>query len=110
VLKQSGTAKFAFRRHVPLSKGRSPLDTYESTVFPLLYISWGVITVVLVALLSYRATLLSEGNQIFNDTPPQDHHQQEMRLVARKSLLTGEIIVLSVMSGVLLLTCVGFSI
>jgi hypothetical protein len=33
-----------------------------------------------------------------------------MTLIARKSRLTGEIIVLSVMSGVLLLTCVGFSI
>ena len=86
------------------------METYESTVFPLLYISWGVITVVLVALLSYRATLLGEGNRIFNGTAVQDHHQQEMTLIARRSLLTGEIIVLSVMSGVLLLTCVGFSI
>jgi hypothetical protein len=76
----------------------------------LLYISWGVITVVLVALLSYRATLLSEGGNVFNDNATQDHHQHEMTLIARKSQLTGEIIVLSVMSGVLLLTCVGFSI
>jgi hypothetical protein len=86
------------------------LETYESNVFPLLYISWGVITVVLVALLSYRATLRSEGDHVFNDTAAQDHHQQEMTLIARKSRLTGEIIVLSVLSGVLLLTCVGISI
>jgi hypothetical protein len=85
------------------------MDSSQSTVFPLLYISWGVITVVLVVLLSYRATLLTEDDQIFKETA-QDYHQQEMTLIARKSRLTGEIIVLSVMSAVLLLTCVGFSI
>jgi len=53
---------------------------------------------------------LSEHHQTFSDTATQDHFQQEMTLIARKSRLTGEIIVLSVMSGVLLLTCVGFSI
>ena len=86
------------------------MDSSQSTVFPLLFISWGVITVVLVVLLSYRATLLIEDDQIFKDTAAEDHHQQEMTLIARQSRLTGEIIVLSVMSGVLLLTCVGFSI
>ena len=86
------------------------MESLRSTVFPLLFISWGVITVVLVVLLSYRATLLSEHDQTFNDADTQDQFQQEMTLIARKSRLTGEIIVLSVMSGVLLLTCVGFSI
>ena len=86
------------------------MESLRSTVIPLLFISWGVITVVLVVLLSYRATLLSEHDQTFNDTAKQDQFQQEMTLIARKSRLTGEIIVLSVMSGVLLLTCVGFSI
>ena len=85
------------------------MDSSQSTVFPLLFISWGVITVVLVVLLSYRATLLTEDDQIFKETA-QDYHQQEMTLIARKWRLTGEIIVLSVMSAVLLLTCVGFSI
>ena len=85
------------------------MDSSQSTVFPLLFISWGVITVVLVVLLSYRATLLTEDDRIFKETA-QDYHQQEMTLIARKSRLTGEIIVLSVMSAVLLLTCVGFSI
>ena len=86
------------------------MESLRSTVFPLLFISWGVITVVLVVLLSYRATLLSEHDQTFNDAATQDQFQQEMTLIARKSRLTGEIIVLSVMSAVLLLTCVGFSI
>jgi hypothetical protein len=82
----------------------------ESTVFTVLYTSWGVITVVLVALLSYRATLLSEGQQSFGDAAAQDRTLQEQTLLVRRSRLTGEIIVLSVMSGVLLLTCVGISI
>jgi hypothetical protein len=86
------------------------MEGSQSNVFALIYIAWGFITVVLVALLSYRATLLNEDDQTFADTATQDHHQQEIALTARRSRLTGEIIVLSVMSGVLLLTCVGFSI
>jgi hypothetical protein len=86
------------------------MEATRSTVFPLLYVSWGFITVILVALLSYRATLLSEGDQTFADTGTQDHRQQELTLIARRSRLMGEIIVLSVMSGVLLFTCVGLSI
>jgi hypothetical protein len=76
----------------------------------MLYVSWGIITVVLVALLSYRATLMSDHHKIFTGAAAQDPYQHEMTFIARRSRLTGEIIVLSVMSGVLLLTCVGISI
>ena len=86
------------------------MEGSQSTVVTLIFISWGVITVVLVALLSYLATVSSEDRQTFGGAPTQDHHQHELTLIARKSRLTGEIIVLSVMSGVLLLTCVGLSI
>jgi hypothetical protein len=86
------------------------MEVTQSTVVSLIFILWGVITVVLVALLSYLATLPSEHRQTFGDAPTQDHHQHELTLIARKSRLTGEIIVLFVMSGVLLLTCVGLSI
>jgi len=79
-------------------------------VFTLLYLLWGAITLVLVVLLGYRATLLSEDHRNFADANPQDRFQHEKALVARSSLLTGEIIVLSVLSGVLLLTCAGSSI
>ena len=85
------------------------MEDSQSAVFTLVYISWGVITVVLVVLLSYRATLLTEDDQILMDTAEQDHYPQ-LTLIARRSRLTREIIVLSVISGVLLLTCVGFSI
>jgi hypothetical protein len=86
------------------------MEVSQSSIVALIFITWGVITVVLVALLSYLATLPSEDRQTFGDAPTQDHHQHELTLIARKSRLTGEIIVLSVISGVLLLTCVGLSI
>jgi hypothetical protein len=86
------------------------MESSQATVFTWLYISWGVITVVLVVLLSYRATLSSGNDQTFSDATKQDPYQQEQRLIARSSRLAGEIIVLSVISGALLLTCVGISI
>jgi hypothetical protein len=86
------------------------MEASESTIFPLLYISWGFITVVLVALLSYRATLLGKDDQTFADSATQDPREQELTLIARRSRLMGEIIVLSVMAGALLFTCVGLSI
>jgi hypothetical protein len=86
------------------------MEASQPAVFTFIYVLWGFITVILVALLSYRATLLGEDGRIFSEVTTQDHHQQEMALIARRSRLTGEIIVLSVMSGVLLLTCVGISI
>ncbi len=86
------------------------MGSFEGTVFTMLYISWGIITVVLVALLSYRATLMTKDHHVFNDAATQDQYQQEMTFIARRSQLMGEIIVLSVMSGVLLFTCVGISI
>ena len=79
-------------------------------VFTLLYILWGLTTLVLVILLSYRATLMSEDDQTFTSAPAQDHLQQEKRLIARSSRLMGEIIVLTVISGALLFTCAGSSI
>jgi len=86
------------------------MEASKSSLFPLLYISWGFITVVLVALLSYRATLLGEDDQTFANSARQDSREQELTLIARRSRLMGEIIVLSVMSGALLFTCVGLSI
>ena len=82
----------------------------RSTAAAFLFITWGVITVVLVALLSYSATLSSHDDQKFSDPTKQDHNKMERGVIARRSLLTGEIIVLSVISAVLLFTCVGLSI
>jgi hypothetical protein len=86
------------------------MEDSQSTIFTLVYVSWGVITVVLVVLLSYRATLLRDEDQISVHTTELHHYQDSQTLIARRSLLTGEIIVLSVISGMLLFTCLGLSI
>jgi hypothetical protein len=86
------------------------MEDYQSMLFTMVYVSWGVITVVLVVLLSYRATLLRDEDQFSLHAAQLDHYQGKHSLLARRSLLTGEIIVLSVISGMLLLTCVGLSI
>jgi uncharacterized membrane protein len=86
------------------------METSQSdVVFTLLFILWGAITVVLVVLLGYLATLPSQGEDHVGATQ-QDQAQREKALIASGSLLTGEIIVLSVLSGVLLLICAGSSI
>ena len=82
----------------------------QSNFFSLVYISWGVITVVLVVLLSYRATLLRSDDQFSMHPAEVDHLQHQQSILARRSLLMGEIIVLSVISSVLLLTCLSCSI
>ena len=81
-----------------------------SDVFTFLYILWGFITVVLVVLLSYRATLMKEERASSAHAAEQNDTLKELKMTARKSQLNGEIIALSVISGVLLLTGVGFSI
>jgi hypothetical protein len=86
------------------------MEDSQSTIFTLVYISWGVVTVVLVVLLSYLATLLQDEDQISMHTAELDHSQDKQTLISRRSLLTGEIIVLSVISGMLLFTCLGLSI
>jgi hypothetical protein len=82
----------------------------SDAVFTMLFILWGAITVVLVVLLGYLATLPSQGDQNKVGATQQDQIRQEKALIARGSFLTGEIIVLSVLSGVLLLICAGSSI
>ncbi len=77
-------------------------------VLQLLMISWGVITVALVALIVYRGTLSSrEDDQIFIDAAEQHHYQEQLVIIARMSRLTKPIITLSVVSGVLLLASAG---
>jgi hypothetical protein len=84
----------------------------QSTVFPLLYSMWGLITVALIVLLSYRATLSVEMNQSSTNEAEQHriHEKHEQGRIIERSRLTGGIIALTVLSGGLLLTNVGFSI
>ena len=88
----------------------------ESQVITLLFSSWGAITVVLIGLLIYRATLSSkEDDEIFIDSTDQHHspdeiilHQEQKEIITKMARLKGPIIALSVLSGVLLLTSVGY--
>ena len=84
------------------------MEASRSLVLNMLMISWSVITVALVILVVYRGTLSSkEDDQIFIDAAEQHHYQEQLVIIARISRLTRPIIVLSVMSGALLLASVG---
>ena len=88
------------------------MDGTQSPVFTLLFIMWGFITVVLIALLSYRATLSMEENYTSIDVAEQKRllEKQAQALIVQRYRLTGEIIALTVLSGGLLLTSAGFEI
>jgi len=88
------------------------MEGAQSSVFPLLYSLWGVITVALIVLLSYRATLSVEVNQYSTDEIEQNRIREKhaQGRIIERSRLTGGIIALTVLSGGLLLTNVGFSV
>jgi hypothetical protein len=76
----------------------------ESLTLTLLMIAWVVITAVLAVLVIYRATLSSrEDDQIFIDDAEQHYYEEQQSIIARISSLTGPIIALALVSGVLLL-------
>jgi hypothetical protein len=84
------------------------MEESQSTILTLLMISWGVVTAVLAILVIYRGTLSSkEDDQIFIDPAEQHHYLEQQMIIAKLSRLTGPIIALSVISGVLLLTSAG---
>ena len=85
------------------------MEESQPMILTLLMISWGVVTAVLAILVIYRGTLSSrEDDQIFIDAAEQHHYQEQQMIIAKISRLTGPIIALSVISGVLLLTSAGF--
>ena len=84
------------------------MEASGSIILDTLMIAWGVITVALVVLVIYRATLSSkEDDQIFIDAAEQHHYQEQVAIIARISRLTRPIIALSVVSGALLLASAG---
>jgi hypothetical protein len=84
------------------------MEESQSTILTLLMISWGVVTAVLAILVIYRGTLSAkEDDQIFIDAAEQHHYREQQMIIAKLSRLTGPIIALSVISGVLLLTSAG---
>jgi len=84
------------------------MELTRTVLLNQLMISWIVITVVLIALVVYRATLSSrEDDQIFIDAAEQHHYQEQVAIIAQMSRLTKPIIALSVLSGALLLASAG---
>ena len=80
------------------------MELTRTVLLNMLMISWIVITIVLVALVMYRATLSSrEDDQIFIDAAEQHHYQEQVAIIAQLTRLTKPIIALSVLSGALLL-------
>jgi hypothetical protein len=88
------------------------MESAQSSVFTMLHTMWGLITVALIVLLSYRAALSVEVNQAFTDEDEQQRIQEkhELGLITERSRLTGGIIALTVLSGTLLLVNVGLTI
>jgi hypothetical protein len=80
----------------------------QSTILILLMVLWAVVTVALVVLVIYRGTLSSkEDDQIFIDAAEQHLYREQQMIIAKIGRLTGPIIWLAVISGVLLLTSAG---
>src|SRR6202166_3385130 len=104
---QDGT-KDCFISTVYRSFREETMELPRTIILNLLMSSWGVITVVLVALVVYRGTLSSrEDDQIFIDAAEQHHYKDQQVIIARISRLTRPIIALAVMSGALLLASAG---
>jgi len=104
---QDGT-KDCFISTVYRSFREETMELPRTIILNLLMSSWGVITVVLVALVVYRGTLSSrEDDQIFIDAAEQHHYKDQLAIIDRMSRLTKPIIALSILSGVLLLAGAG---
>ena len=77
-----------------------------SVVYLLLV--WGLVTVVLVALLVYRGFLESREDDQIYISKAEDHMAAEQRdIIAKVTRLGGPIKALSIASGVLLVVCAG---
>jgi hypothetical protein len=69
------------------------MEQSQSQVLTMLMGSWAVITLVLIVLVIYRATLASrEDDQIFIDAAEQHHYQEQQAVIARLSRLSRPIV------------------
>lgn len=79
-----------------------------SSILRLLFSTWGIVTIVLVVLLIYRAMLSSkEDDQIFIDEAEHLHSEEQHVIVARMTRLRTPIIALTAISVVLLLSSIS---
>jgi hypothetical protein len=78
-----------------------------TSVVYLLFV-WGLVTVVLVALLVYRGFLESrEDDQMFISKAQEHTASEQLELIGKVTRLGGPIKALSIASGALLVVCVG---
>jgi hypothetical protein len=70
----------------------------------ILFVSWGVVTAVLICVLIYRSALSTrEGDQIFLDASENTIANEQRAIVAKLERLSAPITALMVLSGALLL-------
>lgn len=75
----------------------------------ILFVAWGVVTVVLICVLIYRSALSTrEGDQIFLDASENTIADEQRAIVTRLEKLSTPITALMVASGALLLVIAGF--
>ncbi len=75
----------------------------------MLFLSWGVVTALLICLLIYRSTLSTrEGDQIFLNASESTIADEQRAIVAKLQKLSAPITALTVVSGVLLLVTAAF--
>jgi hypothetical protein len=73
-----------------------------------LFVTWGVVTAVLICVLIYRSALSTrEGDQIFLDASENSIASEQRAIVARLEKLSTPIAALMVASGALLLAIAG---
>lgn len=85
------------------------METSISPAFLGLLIAWGVVTVILIALILYRGMLTSkEEDQLFLDKAEEHIAREQRALVARILKLSKPIAVFGVLSGLLLLVIAGW--
>jgi hypothetical protein len=83
------------------------MEEYGS-LLTMLLIAWGVVTAILAVLVIYRGTLSShEDDQIFIAAGEQHHYQEQEAIIAKMTRLSRPIIVLTAISGALLLVTAG---
>jgi hypothetical protein len=83
------------------------MESIQSAVYALL-VAWGIVTAVLVIALIYRGTLETrEEDQIFLGSAGDSMASEQRAIVARIQKLSGPIMALGVLSGLLLAVTAG---
>jgi len=84
------------------------MEGQSLSLFRILSIVWGMITVVFVVLMIYRKTLeMHEDDQLFLDKAERHMEQEQRELVAKIEKMDKPILALGISSGAMLLLIAG---